>query len=155
MNRLVSSLQKVKTFFFYSVNLTDWFLYCRKWRDCFFTAESEEIVSLLQKVKRLFLYCRKWTDWFLHSRKWIPSFSAVQSLQISSSLCKVSRKWTESKHVLFPQWKVNRLFLLFAKWAESEQKVNMFFFRSEKLTDYFFSFHSEQKVNRKMLHVGE
>ena len=34
----------------------------------------------------------------------------------------MSRKWTESKHVLFPQWKVNRLFLLFAKWAESEQK---------------------------------
>ena len=87
----------------------------------------------------------------------------------------MSRKWTESKHVLFPQWKVNRLFLLFAKWAEieqkvnmfffyseklrlfllfakwaeSEQKVNMFFFRSEKLTDYFFSLQSEQKLNRK------
>ena len=42
-----------------------------------------------------------------------------------------------------------RLFLLFAKWAESEQKVNMFFFHSEKLTDYFFSLQSEQKLNRK------
>ena len=49
VKRLVSSLQKVKTFFFYSANLTD----------CFFAAENEEIVSLLQKVKRLFLCCRK------------------------------------------------------------------------------------------------
>ena len=32
---------------------------------------------------------------------------------------------------------------------ESEQKVNMFFFHSVKLTDYFFSLQSEQKVNRK------
>ena len=35
---IVSLLQKVKTFFFHSANLTD---------------------SLLQKVKRLFLHCRK------------------------------------------------------------------------------------------------
>ena len=41
---IVSLLQKVKTFFFYSDNLTD----------CFFAAESEEIVSLLQKVKTFF-----------------------------------------------------------------------------------------------------
>ena len=32
---------------------------------------------------------------------------------------------------------------------QSEQKINMFFFHSEKLTDYLFSLHSEQKVNRK------
>ena len=75
---LVSSLQKVKTFLFYSINLTDcfftteseeigfftaevkMFLFCSaNLIDCFFAVESEEIVSLLQKVKRLFLYCRK------------------------------------------------------------------------------------------------
>ena len=88
MKRLVSSLQKVETFFFYSANLTDCvfaaeseeigfftteseeivsllqkvktFLFCSaNLTDCFFAAESEEIVSLLQKVKRLFLCCRK------------------------------------------------------------------------------------------------
>ena len=51
----------------------------------------------------------------------------------------------ESEDVLFPQCKVNRLFLLFAKQAESEQKVNIFFFCSAKLTDYFFCLQSEQK----------
>ena len=55
----------------------------------------------------------------------------------------------ESEDILFLQFQFNRLFLLFAKWVKSEQKVNMFFFSSVKLTDYFFSLQSEQKVNRK------
>ena len=47
MKRLVSLLQKVKTFFFYSDNLTDCFFAAESEEIGFFTAESEEIVSLL------------------------------------------------------------------------------------------------------------
>ena len=64
MKRLVSLLQKVKTFFFYSDNLTDCLFAAESEEIGFFTAESEEIVSLLQKVKMFFFYSDNLIDCF-------------------------------------------------------------------------------------------
>ena len=89
MKRLVSLLQKVKTFLFCSANLTDcsfaaeseeivsslqkmkklFSFTAENEENCFFTAESEQIVSLLQKVKMFLFYSANLTDCFLYCRK--------------------------------------------------------------------------------------
>ena len=99
MKRLVSSLQKVKRFFFYSANLTD----------CFFAAESEEIVSLLQKVKRLDSLLQKVKMvFFFCSANLTDCFFAAESEEIGFFTA-------ESEDILFLQCQFNRLFLLLAK----------------------------------------
>ena len=120
VNRLVSSLQKGKTFFYCSANLRDYlfilkskqigfftaesedilfpqcqfnrlFLYCRMWRDCFFTAENEEIVSSLQKVKTFFFHSANLTDCFFTAE----SEEIVSLLQKVKRLFLYCRKWRD------------------------------------------------------------
>ena len=93
--QIVSSLQKVKKFFFYSDNLTDCFFAAESeeigfftaesedvfFPQCqlnrFFTAESEEIVSLLQKVKMFFFRSANLRDYlFILKSKQIGFFTA-------------------------------------------------------------------------------
>ena len=81
MKRLVSLLQKVKTFLFYSANLTD----------CFFAAESEEIISLLKKVKRLVSLLQKVKTFLFYSANLTDCFFAAESEEIISLLQKVKR----------------------------------------------------------------
>ena len=101
------------------------FLCCRKWTDCFFTAESEEIVSSLQKVNRLFLYCGKWTDCFFTTESEDDVLFLQSNLTdyfFAAESDEIGFFTVESEDILFLQCQFNRLFLLFAKWAESEQK---------------------------------
>ena len=59
MKRLVSLLQKVKTFFFYSDNLKDCFFAAESEEIGFFTAESEDVLFPQCQFKRLSLYFEK------------------------------------------------------------------------------------------------
>ena len=59
VNRLVSSLQKGKMFFYCSANLRDYLFILKSKQIGFFTAESEDILFPQCQFNRLFLYCRK------------------------------------------------------------------------------------------------
>ena len=105
---------------------------------------------------KTFLFCSaNLTDCFFaaESEEIVSSLQKVKMFffcRLVSSLCKV--KMFFFCRLVSSLCKV-KTFFCSAKLTDyffslqSEQKVNMFFFRSENLTDYFFSLQSEQKVN--------
>ena len=103
VNRLVSSLQKVKMFFFCSANLRDYLFILKSKQIGFFTTECEDI-----------LFCVDWffsvesEDFFFRSAKLTDYFFSLQSEQKVNMFFFRSEKLTDYFFSLHSEQKVNR-----------------------------------------------